>query len=118
MEKLRKEFIKERKAMIDIMKNVVTERQKRSVVAPVPAVVAPKKMMTIDPQKLEDTIKKACVPITRKSILVLEKPPMTTTTATQKVVVTSSLLCQARNLNGTPCKCKAKLGKFCAKHAP
>lgn len=71
--------------------------------------------MVIDISKLESTISKAAVPIKKKEIVVIDfvpvhKPPAVTVVATE--------LCKAKNLNGTPCKCRAKIGKFCAKHAP
>jgi hypothetical protein len=74
-----------------------------------------KKLMTIDPVKLEFTIKKACIPVEKKNIVVLETLP-------KKVVAVVPVpvpiaICQAKNLNGTPCKCKAKVGKFCTKHS-
>ena len=77
------------------------------------------KKMSIDNEKLNMTIKKANVPIQRREIIVLDSIPKKpsqpeTTTASQ----TQVKICQARNLNGTPCKCKAKIGKFCTKHAP
>lgn len=72
--------------------------------------------MEIDPVKLEETIKKAIVPIQKKCIVVLDEIPKKTTVAAAPAPVPVAL-CIARNLNGTPCKCKAKLGKFCAKHS-
>lgn len=74
--------------------------------------------MEIDPVKLEETIKKAIVPIQKKCIVVLDEIPKKTTTTTPAATAPVPVaLCIARNLNGTPCKCKAKLGKFCAKHS-
>ena len=70
--------------------------------------------MTIDTTKLESTINKASVPIKKKEIVVIDFIPV------HKPIVTvaATELCKAKNLNGTPCKCRAKIGKFCAKHAP
>lgn len=115
MEKLRKEFIKERKAMAELMKTVVTERHKKVVESLPPTTNTTK--MTIDPQKLEDTIKKACVPIVKKSIQILDKLPAKPDSSGPVAVKKPAVLCKALNLNGTPCKCRAKIGKFCAKHA-
>ncbi len=116
--KLRKEFAKERKNMIDIMNTVKSERStKPSVVVRTVVVVPENKKMEIDQEKLERTIQKACIPIQKKSIVFIEKPPAppVATVAAPPVVVA---ICAAKNLNGTPCKCRAKIGKFCAKHAP
>lgn len=72
-----------------------------------------------DKEFLERTIQKACQPVKRHSIIVLDKPPVPMEVSSQQPkAVSSSVICQARNMNGTPCKCKAKIGKFCAKHAP
>jgi hypothetical protein len=72
-----------------------------------------------DKEFLEKTIQKACQPVKRHSIIVLDKPPVPVSTSSQQPKATpSSSICQARNINGTPCKCKAKIGKFCSKHAP
>lgn len=46
-------------------------------------------------------------------IVVLSEPPKSLTRVATKAVV---LTCKAINLNGTPCKLKAKLGPFCMKH--
>lgn len=74
--------------------------------------------LIIDAVRLEETIKKACIPVKKRSIVFLnEIPSQSHVLLNKKPPVT--LICQARNLNGTPCKCKAKiLGKFCMKHAP
>lgn len=71
-----------------------------------------------DKEFLERTIQKACQPVKRHSVIVLDKPPVPVATSSQQPKAVSSSICQARNMNGTPCKCKAKIGKFCAKHAP
>ena len=73
-----------------------------------------KKKMIIDPVKLETTIKKACIPIEKKNIVVLETLPKKVVPV---IVPVPIAICQAKNLNGTPCKCKAKVGKFCTKHS-
>lgn len=112
--KLRKEFMKERKDMIDIMKTVKSERSKPSVMRTV--VVPEHKKMEIDQEKLERTIQKACIPIEKKSIVFIDKPPVPHVVAAAPPP--ALVLCAAKNLNGTPCKCRAKIGKFCAKHAP
>lgn len=70
--------------------------------------------MNIDTNKLESTIKKAAVPIKKKEIVVIDFVPV----HKPVVSVVAIELCKAKNLNGTPCKCRAKIGKFCAKHAP
>lgn len=77
-----------------------------------------KKLMTVDPVKLENTIKKACIPVEKKNIVVLETlPKKVTASAAGAHVPVPIAICQAKNLNGTPCKCKAKVGKFCTKHS-
>jgi hypothetical protein len=117
MEKLRRDFLKERKAMEEAMKTVVSERKKPTIRPPPPPPPIHKKMI-VDPQKLENSIKKACVPVVKNHIKILDKPPPPPpprgTTSTPVIVA----VCKAMNLNGTPCKCRAKVGKFCAKHAP
>lgn len=118
--KLRNDFKKER-ALMRKMISEAGEDMKRTSATPPPTVVpvvvvtATKFKLQVDPTKLEETIKKACVSIEKKNIVILDKPPSTT-----KVVATHPpvpvAICQAKNLNGTPCKCKAKFGKFCTKH--
>jgi outer membrane biosynthesis protein TonB len=118
MEKLRKEFLKEREMMKEVMKTVVIDRPKKTPPPPPPPSIVAK--MTIDPEKLEMSIKKACVPIPKREITVLDKPPaVAVTTAPTGAVVAKPVaaLCKALNLNGTPCKFRAKKGHFCAKHA-
>ena len=80
----------------------------------VPSRAQPKKMC-IDPTKLEETIKRACIPVARKEIKILDKLPVTNVEISKPVIVA---VCKAKNLNGTPCKCRAKIGNFGAKHAP
>ena len=109
---MRKEFIKERKAMRDMMKDVKIERTKNPSLPHAPD--QGKKKLEIDPAKLERTIQKACVPIEKKSIVFISEIPKPKTATPIPVVIA---ICAAKNLNGTPCKCRAKIGKFCAKHA-
>lgn len=114
--KLRKDFYKEQKDKKEMMKSVVIERKK-----PVSTIVTetPKKFkMVVEPEKLENSIQKACVPVQKKCITFLEKIPVAPPTLNKNPVPVAVIICHARNLNGTPCKCKAKIGKFCAKHAP
>lgn len=95
----------------------VVERTKSEAPPPIPAI----KKLEIDPAKLEQTITKAVQSLSlvpKKRIVFLEEAPKKKPEATAKTTgPTVVQLCIARNLNGTPCKCKAKLGKFCAKHA-
>lgn len=115
MDKIRREIMKERKIMDDILKSGLIERN--NPLRPRPPPTAQYKKMVIDPVKLEETIRKACIPVPRKTIQLLDKPPpppvVRSESSSAKVVVA----CKAINLNGTPCKCRAKIGKFCAKHA-
>lgn len=80
------------------------------------------KKMIIDSEKLERTIQKAkskAETMKKKPIVVLDKNPVVPASAQTTTPPVAIRICQARNINGTPCKCKAtKLGKFCAKHAP
>jgi hypothetical protein len=115
--KLRKDFMKERKDMIDIMKTVKSERSKTSAVVRTVVVVQEHKKMEIDQEKLERSIKKACIPVEKKTIVFIDKPPAAPPVA-ETTPPPALVLCAAKNLNGTPCKCRAKIGKFCAKHAP
>lgn len=116
MQKLRKEFARERLEFERLKKDIVFERLKKTEEVP-PTVPPPSKKLEIDVEKLEESIKRACVPVEKHGIVFIEKPP--TVAASHKApVATVVLVCQAKNLNGTPCKCKAKIGKFCAKHAP
>lgn len=74
------------------------------------------KKMTIDDTRLENTIQKAATfQVKKKEIVHIDFIPSQPTVAK---VVTEVKICEAMNLNGTPCKCRAKIGKFCAKHAP
>lgn len=75
------------------------------------------KKMSIDEEKLSKTIEKATVPIKKREIVVIDFLPKNTVTDVP-VKKEEVKICQAKNLNGTPCKCRAKIGKFCAKHAP
>lgn len=116
--KLRKDFREEQKLKKEMMKHVVIER--KSVVAVhVPSSENVKFKMVIDPKKLESTIQKACIPVEKKHVIkVIDTIPPPVSSNKNPVVPAPVLICKARNLNGTPCKCKAKIGKFCAKHAP
>lgn len=119
--KLRKEF----KNVNDELKKIKIERiPVKHDIKPVTAEKAQmieeiikNKKMTIDNVKLETTIQKASVPIKKKEIVVLDFIPKTNVPESTPVVKTVEI-CKALNLNGTPCKCRAKIGKFCAKHAP
>lgn len=81
--------------------------------------------MIVDKSKLQNSINKTreslkMIKNNQKKIVVITEIPSTTTA---KIVETSAApevrICKARNINGTPCKCKAtKLGQFCGKHAP
>lgn len=123
MDKLRKEFLKERKMMADAMKTVLVERPKKATaVVPLPTQTQTHMKMTIDPDKLETTIKKACIPIQKRTITVLDTiPSQPVVTAAASAAASSSskkiVTCKALNLNGTPCKFRAKKGHFCSKHA-
>lgn len=114
MDKLRKEFHKERKLMAEIMKTVVVDRPKKK--DPIVSCAPPPTKMSIDPEKLEKTIQKACIPIVKKSITVIDSLPVTVTSSAS-VPAPKIVICKALNLNGTPCKFRAKKGHFCAKHA-
>lgn len=115
MEKLRREYLKEKKIAHASLAGIVVERIKRPAIVETPAGF---KKMIVDPQKLEDAIKKACVPVQKRGVQILEKPPPPPTTVRAVAVTKVTALCKAINLNGTPCKCRANVGKFCAKHAP
>ena len=94
----------------------VVERTKKD--APQHPTLPPAKL-EFDPEKLEQTIKKAVQSsslVPKMRIVFLEEAPKKNPEETKAVPIVVQL-CIARNLNGTPCKCKAKLGKFCAKHA-
>ncbi len=94
----------------------VVERTKTMEAPPTLPVV---KKLEIDPVKLEQTIKKAVQSsslVPKMRIVFLEEAPQQPKKP-DAVTAAPSSVCIARNLNGTPCKCKAKLGKFCAKHA-
>lgn len=116
MDKLRKEFAKERKLFEEKMKDVVIERKKKTPVAIVEQ--QKQKKMIVDQKKLEETIKKACIPIPKKTIVVLDTVPVAKVSTVMAAAPVAVSICKAINLNGTPCKCRAKIGQFCAKHAP
>lgn len=113
--KLRKEFKKHNEEM----RNFKTERV--AVKHDIPTMkneivdeIIKNKKMTVDQEKLEKTIQKAVIPIKKKEIVVIDFVPVVNTHVPEPKVVE---ICKALNLNGTPCKCRAKIGKFCAKHA-
>lgn len=115
--KLRKEFNKRNQEM----KNLKIERVNVKHVVPeirneIVDEIMKNKKMNVDNERLEKTIQKAVVPIKKKEIVVIDFVPETTK-APEKPVVTFTT-CKALNLNGTPCKFRAKCGQFCTKHAP
>lgn len=118
--KLREIHASEMKALKMSMQFVVRDP---STTVPVKntVTVTNNKKMIIDSEKLESTIQKAkskAETMKKKPIVVLDKNPVVPA-STQTTPPVAIRICQARNINGTPCKCKAtKLGKFCAKHAP
>lgn len=114
--KLRDEYKKELAERKRIMKDVVIERKKIITENP----LTPLKKITFDSQKLDNSIAKAIETseaLKKKPIVVLDKIPSNNNPVVSAPVPVT--ICKARNLNGTPCKCKAvKFGKFCAKHTP
>lgn len=118
--KLRQEHKKELAIRKQLMKDVVIERKKKVHVdvSPPPSY----KKIEIDSQKLQETIAKAIdtsESLKKKPIIVLDKIPSNDNPVVPATPVAPVTICKARNLNGTPCKCKAvKFGKFCAKHTP
>lgn len=118
--KLRHEFKKE-KTLMKKMFSEAGDDMIRKAVTPAAVttsvVTSSKKIkLEIDPVKLEQTIKKACIPVEKRSIIFLDTIPIKVAVTPVPVPVPVSI-CQAKNLNGTPCKCKAKVGKFCTKHS-
>ena len=117
--KLRDEYKKEIAERKRIMKDVVIERRKPIITTSSSSDT--QKKLTLDSQKLQETIAKAIETsesLKKKPIVVLDKIPSSHNNPVVPVPVPVTI-CKARNLNGTPCKCKAiKLGKFCAKHTP
>lgn len=118
--KLRNEYKKEKDLMKKMIKDAgddMIRAPRKETTAKITSVI--KFKLEVDPKKLEETIKKACVPVQKKNIIVLETIPVFSAAAKPVAApVAPVAICQSRNLNGTPCKCKAKIGKFCAKHAP
>lgn len=119
LNKLREAHKAELKLRDEMMKLVKIDRPKRETE---PIVSQPKKI-TFDLEKIENSVanfKKTSESLKKKPIVVLDKNPVPVIpTATTPVVPVKVAICQARNINGTPCKCKAtKFGKFCAKHVP
>lgn len=119
LNKLREAHKAELKLRNDILKLVNVERPKREIVSQSTESVH---KITFDLEKLEksvDKFKQTTESLKKKTIIVLDKNPVPVVPKVTVPVVATVSICQARNINGTPCKCKAtKLGKFCAKHAP
>ncbi len=120
--KLREEHKKEIALRKQLMKDVVIERKKKSSVVDETHFSSSKKI-EIDSQKLQETIAKAIETsesLKKNPIVVLDKIPSNNNPVVPAAApVAPVTICKARNLNGTPCKCKAvKFGKFCAKHTP
>jgi hypothetical protein len=118
--KLRQEYKKEKMLMSKAVKDAGDDMlRKRTTIhkPPLMTTTAPTNFkLDVDPVKLDHTIKKACIPIEKRNIVFLDTLPK----KVDQVVVpvhTPIIICQAKNLNGTPCKCKAKSGKFCTKHS-
>lgn len=112
MEKLRNNFLKERSVNPWRMNRDECTHHHRT-----PPPSQEYKKLVIDPEKLERTIQKACVPIPKKSIEFIDKVLKPNPVVFVSTPPVTAIICSAKNLNGTPCKCKAKIGKFCAKHA-
>ena len=117
--KLREDYKKELAERKRIMKDVVIERKKPIITNPSSDT---HKKITLDSQKLQETISKAIETsesLKKKPIVVLDKIPSSSHNNPVVAAPVPVTICKARNLNGTPCKCKAvKSGKFCAKHTP
>ncbi len=120
MEALRREFMKERKmresavhsARVKTTINIAEMNADK--IKMVQEIITNRKIQVYK-QKLEETIKNASVPVPKRSIVVIDPVPFSSVPVKEHVVVQ---ICQSKNLNGTPCKCKAKVGKFCLKHLP
>ena len=102
------------------LRNMAMEHVKvyRPVKECIPELPPPPKLV-FDIEKIKKSAEKfkfTTESLKKKPIVVLDKLPVPTI---QKPAFVPVVVCQARNINGTPCKCKAtKLGKFCAKHLP
>jgi hypothetical protein len=121
MNKLRKEMELYRRQFEDaservIVKHVIQEPTPEKKVL-IEEMIKNKKMK-IDSTKLVNTIAHASVPVKKKAVVVIDFIVPPPTAAVSSKSATPDSICQAKNLNGTPCKCRAKIGKFCAKHAP
>jgi hypothetical protein len=115
--KLRQEYKKEKMLMSKAMKDAGDDMLRKKNVhihKPTTTISSTKFKLEVDPVKLDHTIKKACIPVEKRNIVFLDTLPKKVAPAVP--VPTPVAICQAKNLNGTPCKCKAKSGKFCAKH--
>jgi len=109
---IHKEELKLRRMAMEHTQVVRTAKDPIQIRDPPPKIV-------FDLEKLEKSAEKfrlTTESLKKKPIVVLDKLPVPVVRVT---ATTPVAICQARNINGTPCKCKAtKLGKFCAKHVP
>lgn len=116
--KLRQEYKKEKmlmkKAVTDAGDDMIRKKNITKTHTITSATTTTKFKLEVDPVKLNHTIKKACIPVEKRNIVFLDTLPKKV--AVPAPVAAPIAICQAKNLNGTPCKCKAKAGKFCAKH--
>jgi hypothetical protein len=116
--KLREQHKQESKKRAE--ENKFVKDARTVVVPPINKEYIPTKTKIVfDEQKLNKTImnaKESYEKMKKKPIVILDKNPVPSARVASAVPVA---ICRARNINGTPCKCKAtKLGKFCTKHAP
>jgi hypothetical protein len=117
--KLRQEYKKEKmlmkKAVTDAGDDMLRKKNITKTYTITSATTTTTKFkLEVDPVKLDHAIKKACIPVEKRNIVFLDTLPKKV--AVPAPVAAPIAICQAKNLNGTPCKCKAKAGKFCAKH--
>ena len=115
--------VKERDAETKIAREFKADERKMKKSANV--VVAPKNTDNDEyNEKLNRTIENARAVSrmniqNKRTMIVLDKTPIVQIPSVVVAVAPVITICKARNINGTPCKCKAtKLGKFCTKHAP
>ena len=122
LRKLHNLGVKERESETKIAREISSNERKVKKSTP----IVPKKTATDTvnyAEKLNITIENAraiakMAMQNKRTMIVLDKNPVAPS-PTVVVAVTPVAICRARNINGTPCKCKAtKLGKFCTKHAP